>query len=216
MRFGPLDISFDHRVLRPRPWTAAQSEWAAEILRDAPTGPILELCSGAGHIGLLAVLDSERSLVAVDADPVACEFGRVNAATAGMAGRVEVRNAPLAEALRPDERFPVIVADPPWVPSAHTSAYPTDPLSAIDGGEDGLALARQCVEVARAHLGRDGVLLLQLGSLEQAGELADDLRNASATARRLVLTDVRRPHPSGVVACLRAQDAETDDTLPEK
>lgn len=216
IRIGRLDISYDDRVLRPRPWTAAQSEWAAQILRDAPAGPVLELCSGAGHIGLLAVADSDRRLIAVDADPVACEFGRANAAAAGMADRVEIRNAPLTEALRPDERFPVIVADPPWVPSAGTGAYPADPLSAIDGGADGLALARQCLEVARAHLAPDGVMLLQLGDLQQAGELADDLRATPSTARRLVLTDLRRPHPSGVVACVRAQDSETQHTLPEK
>ena len=216
IRIGRLDICFDDRVLRPRPWTSAQAEWAAQILRAAPAGPVLELCSGAGHIGLLAVADSDRRLVAVDADPVACEFGRVNAAAAGMADRVEIRNAPLAEALHPDERFPVIVADPPWVPSARTSAYPADPLSAIDGGEDGLAMARQCLDVARTHLDQDGVMLLQLGDLQQAGELADDLRESPATARRLVLTDVRRPHPSGVVACVRAQDTETEHTLPEK
>lgn len=216
IRIGRLDIFFDDRVLRPRPWTAAQSAWAAQILQDAPAGPVLELCSGAGHIGLLAVADSERLLVAVDADPVACEFGRMNAAAAGMSERVEIRNATLTEALRADERFPVIVADPPWVPSARTSAYPTDPLSAIDGGEDGLALARQCLEVARAHLDRDGVMLLQLGDLQQAGDLADDLRETPATSRRLVLTDVRRPHPAGVVACVRAQDSETEHTLPEE
>lgn len=216
IRVGRLDILFDDRVLRPRPWTAAQSEWAAQILRDAPGGPVLELCSGAGHIGLLAVADSGRRLVAVDADPVACEFGRMNAAAAGMSERVEIRNATLAEALREDERFPVILADPPWVPSSRTSAYPTDPLSAIDGGADGLALARQCLEVARAHLDRDGVMLLQLGDLQQAGELADDLRETPDSARRLVLTEVRRPHPTGVVALVRAQDTETEHTLPEK
>ncbi|MBI2244007.1 MAG: methyltransferase, partial [Nocardioides sp.] len=58
MGFGPLRITFDGRVLRPRPWTAAQSEWAAEILADAPAGPVLELCAGAGQIGLLAVAGS--------------------------------------------------------------------------------------------------------------------------------------------------------------
>lgn len=216
IRIGRLDILFDDRVLRPRPWTVAQSAWAAEILQDAPAGPVLELCSGAGHIGLLTVADSERRLVAVDADPVACEFGRMNAAAAGMAERVEVRNATLAEALREDERFPVIVADPPWVPSSRTLAFPADPLTAIDGGEDGLALARECLEVARTHLDRDGVMLLQLGDLQQAGAIADDLREVPASARRLALTDVRRPHPSGVVACVRALDSETEHTLPEK
>ena len=33
--FGSLTISYDDRVLEPRPWTADQSHWAAEILAEA-------------------------------------------------------------------------------------------------------------------------------------------------------------------------------------
>ena len=53
--FEGLRIEYDEHVLAPRPWTAAQSRWAAELIRVAPPGPVLEVCSGAGHIGLLAV-----------------------------------------------------------------------------------------------------------------------------------------------------------------
>ena len=56
MVFGHLPIAFDERVLRPRPWTVAQSRWAAELLHDRPApSAVLELCAGAGHIGLLAL-----------------------------------------------------------------------------------------------------------------------------------------------------------------
>jgi methylase of polypeptide subunit release factors len=100
MDFGRLSIAFDDRVLRPRPWTAAQSGWAAEILADAPGGPVLELCSGAGQIGLLAVADTDRRLVCVDLDPVACAYARRNAEAAGMADRVEVRQGAIDTMVR--------------------------------------------------------------------------------------------------------------------
>lgn len=196
-RIGALDIAYDDRVLRPRPWTAEHARWAAELLREASDGPVLELFSGAGHIGLLTVLDSRRRLVAVDLDPVACDYARTNAAAAGLEDRVEVRNAPLDAALQPDERFPVVVADPPWVPSASTGRYPDDPLTAIDGGPDGLALARVSLDVARAHLAPGGVMLLQLGSLEQAEQLG------GAVGPDLDLVEVRRPDPTGVVVLIR-------------
>ena len=41
IRLGRLDFAYDDRVLRPRAWTAAQSQWAAELLVDAPAGPVL-------------------------------------------------------------------------------------------------------------------------------------------------------------------------------
>lgn len=203
IRFGGLDIAYDDRVLRPRPWTAAQSRWAAELLATIPTGPVLELCAGAGHIGLLAVAESDHRLVAVDTDPVACEFARQNAAAAGVADRVEVRNARLEEALGCDERFALVVADPPWVPSARTSDYPADPLLAIDGGADGLDLARSCIAVAAAHLEPGGVMLLQLGTTAQAASLEAEL------PEELVVEEVRRPDPTGVVVAVRRLSGRT-------
>jgi methylase of polypeptide subunit release factors len=195
---GGLDIAFDDRVLRPRPWTAAQSQWATDLLEQASAGPVLELCTGAGHIGLLAILGNARRLVAVDADPVACEYAAANAADAGLAHRVEVRNAALDSALDPGEEFPVIIADPPWVPTARIEDFPEDPVRAIDGGEDGVHLARGCLEVAAAHLTDDGVMLLQLGTRDQAAALGDTIAGAG-----LVVTEIRQPAPNGVVVCLR-------------
>ncbi len=167
--FGPLSITYDERVLEPRPWTAQQSRWAVEVLAspEAPAGPVLELCTGAGHIGLLVVAESERSLVAVDVDPVACAFARANAERAGLGHRVEVRETPLAVATGSDERFAMVVADPPWVASSDVGVFPDDPLLAIDGGADGLDLAWECVTVAADHLVPGGSLLLQLGTSAQ-------------------------------------------------
>ena len=168
--FEGLRIEYDARVLTPRPWTAAQSRWAAELIRMAPPGPVLELCAGAGHIGLLAVSLAPRMLVCVDADPTACSFLRRNAALAGR--RVEVREGRMDEVLEPDEQFAVIIADPPWVPTDDLTRYPEDPAIAIDGGADGLALARHCLEVVDQHLVVAGSALLQVGP-GQADRLAD-------------------------------------------
>lgn len=174
--FGKLSIEFDERVLRPRPWTAEQSDWAAEILAwHAPEGPILELCAGAGQIGLLTVVLTGRRMVCVDLNPIACEFARRNAVTAGVDNLVEVRESPISEAAEPDEQFALVLADPPWVPSAQTGRFPEDPLIAIDGGDDGLRLARECVATGVAHLLPGGTLLLQLGTRWQANALSADL-----------------------------------------
>jgi release factor glutamine methyltransferase len=169
--FEGLTIEYDARVLTPRPWTALQSRWAAELTAEAPPGRLVELCSGAGHIGLAAAALSRRTITCVDADEVACQFTRLNAERAGMAGLVEVRHARLQEALRPDELFSLAIADPPWVPSGSVGRHPDDPTLAIDGGADGLVLARACVEACRGHLADRASLLLQLGDVEQATAL---------------------------------------------
>ena len=196
--FGALTIAFDHRVLRPRAWTVAQSEWAADIMVTAPGGTVLELCAGAGHIGLLAVATSGRRLVCVDANPAACDFARANAVDAGMADRVEVREGRLETALAPDEQFPVVIADPPWVQSEQTSQFPEDPLTAIDGGADGLDVARACLSVIAAHLAPGGSAVLQLGTQAQADVLR---REPCFTGGALAMTEVREQE-RGVLARL--------------
>ena len=173
LSFGSLIIQFDEHVLEPRPWVVLQSEWARELLSDAPAGPVLELCTGAGHIGLMALPGNERDLVAVDADPAACAWARHNAETNDLAGRVEVRHGRLEDAVRPDESFVLVLADPPWVPRAEVGNFPEDPVLAIDGGTDGLDVARACLDTAARALVPGGSLLLQLGTDDQAQALAD-------------------------------------------
>lgn len=201
--FGSLRIAFDDRVLRPRGWTTAQSSWAADLLDDLPAGVVLELCAGAGQIGLLAVSGSQRRLVCVDADPAACEFTRLNARTAGLVDRVEVRNAPLEDAVLPDETFPLIIADPPWVPRAGTTQYPEDPLLAIDGGDDGLDVARACAVVIDRHLAPGGTALMQLGAAAQAEALGREL---TRDGTGLKVVDLR-VYPRGVLARIVRPDA---------
>lgn len=194
LAYGPLTISWHPGVLEPRPWTAAQSRWAAELSADLPAGPMLELCSGAGHIGLLAAYLTERSLVCVDVSPDACALTWLNAAEAGLSDRVEVREGAMDAVLAPDERFGLVIADPPWVTSEQVAAFPEDPRLAIDGGTDGLEVARLCLEVSEAHLAQGGLLVLQLGTEAQAATLS--------TEAELRLVDVRQEE-RGVLALWR-------------
>lgn len=202
-RFGPLLIEYDARVLQPRPWTLEQSNWAAELAAAVGPGPILELCAGAGHIGLAAAVLADRDLVQVEADEVAAGYARANAARAGRAERTDVRVAPMARALHPTERFPLVIADPPYLPSAQVPEWPDDPVAAIDGGADGLALISQCLAVAAAHLTPDGRLLLQVAGPGQADAVAGRLPGFGLAGVRVRVVDDRR----AIVLIERARSA---------
>lgn len=191
--FGPLTIGYDDRLLEPRPWTVQQSEWAATLIAAAPPGPVLELCSGAGHIGLLAIMlarSRARRLVCVDVSPAACTYARSNARAAGLDEVVEVREGRLDAVLAPEERFAVVIADPPWVRTVDIGRFPEDPVVAIDGGADGTDLARACLEVAAEHLLPGGDLVLQVGNREQIDRLA--VAGAGGTLRLVEVRDGER------------------------
>jgi methylase of polypeptide subunit release factors len=205
MVFGHLPIVFDDRVLRPRPWTLAQSRWAAELLQTLP-GPsvALELCGGAGHIGLLALSMADAlpvRLVTVDMNPAACAYARRNAEAAGLSERVDVREGRIDAVLAPDERFELVIADPPWVASSMTGRFPDDPPIAIDGGSDGLDIVRSCLAACDRHLVPGGAVVLQLGSLSQALRVQDHLW---ATGSRLSAQEIRPFGVHGVLMRLSA------------
>jgi len=199
--FGPLSVHVDDQVLRPRTWTLLQAQWVAEIEASLPTGAIAELCSGAGHIGQAAASLSGRALVQVDVDPHACGLARGNAERNRLAERVEVRCGDLSDALRAEERFAAVLADPPYLPSSEVGAWPDDPLLAIDGGDDGLELLRRCIEVARRHLSPGGVVLLQTAGRRQLDALTPEISTAG-----LGCVEVREVDDDRAVGLLRAAE----------
>lgn len=206
MEFGPLVVTFDGRVLRPRPWTMLQASWAAELAPDLPAGRILELCSGAGQIGQAAAVLAGRGLVQVDVDPHACTLARANAAANVATVDVEVRCGELDASVGADERFAVVLADPPYLRRDEVPAWPEDPVRAVDGGVDGLDLPRRCLAVAGAHVARDGVVLMQALGRAQVDALAPDVARAG-----LEVVDVRTEDERRAVALLRpVQDRSTD------
>ncbi len=194
MDFGGLQIAFDDRILQPRGWTTAQSRWAGALLAHLPEGAVLELCSGAGQIGLLAVADSDRPLVCIDVSPVAAAYTLRNAETAGLTTQVTMRTGLIRDVLEDDERFALIVADPPWVPRAETDRFPEDPLLAIDGGDDGMGVVRECLIAIDRHLIPGGVAVLQLGTAEQVAAVATLL-----ATNDLVAGEVREYGEHGVL-----------------
>ena len=200
MTFGPLVVTFDEHVLEPRPWTLLQATWAAELSADLPPGPLLELCSGAGHIGQAAALLAGRDLVQVDLDPHACELARANAAAnVTPAGHtVDVRCGDLGAALGEEDRFALVLADPPYLPRDEVEAWPSDPTLAIDGGPDGLDLPRRCLFASARSVHPDGAVLLQALGSDQIELLAADIEAAG-----LSLDEVRSEDERRAVALLR-------------
>lgn len=177
-QFGGLSVGGDDDLLIPRSWTSLQSRWAAELCRTAPPGPVLELCCGAGHIGQAALLELppeslDRRLVQVDVFEPACRRSRSNARANELAHRVDVLCCDVADwPLRAAGRFAVVIADPPYVRTQDCGLHPEDPMRAIDGGDDGMAVLRSLRGPMLDAVHPDGHVLVQTAGAEQAQHLA--------------------------------------------
>ena len=130
---------------------------------------ILELCTGSGCLAiLLAQRYPEARVSATDISNDALDVAEHNILQHGLADRVELRQGDLYGAIG-DERFDLIVANPPYEPSALcddlSPELQHEPRLALDGGADGMDLVRRIVNEARAHLTPQGVLSIELGGL---------------------------------------------------
>ena len=81
-------------------------------------------------------------------------------------GRISFLESDLFE--RVEGKFDLIVCNPPYIPSGEIPGLMPEvrehePLSALDGGEDGLFFYRRIVEECRPHLCGGGMLFLEIG-----------------------------------------------------
>jgi release factor glutamine methyltransferase len=165
-------------VLVPRPDTEALVERALALLPAASDAYVLDLCTGSGAIAVS--LAAERSALRVDATDLSVEalaVARRNVEAQGLAGRVVLRQGDLFAALPAPQRFALVTANPPYIPSGDARSLPRDvvahePHLALFAGADGLDVVRRLVAAAPDWLVPGGTLLVELGAGQAAQALA--------------------------------------------
>lgn len=79
-----------------------------------PHETVLDMGTGSGALGLIAAR-SGASVVAVDISPVAVECARQNARLNNLQKKVDVRQSNLFASIRSDEKFSLILFNPPFM-----------------------------------------------------------------------------------------------------
>jgi release factor glutamine methyltransferase len=158
---------------------------------DMGTGPlVLDMCCGSGAIGLaVAVALGGVELHAADVDPGAIAYARRNLAAVGG----HVHEGDLYNALPADlrGRVDVIVVNAPYVPTAEIGLMPAEarlhePLVALDGGADGVAIHRLVAAQAPQWLAPGGRLLIETSEHQAA---LTEAAIASAGLKTSIATD---------------------------
>lgn len=180
--FYGLEFRVTPDVLIPRPETELLVEAGLEKLADG-AGRILDLGTGSGCVAVALAMHLPRAQVtAVDVSAAALEVARANAQRHGAAVRCLCGDwfAALGE-----ERFALIVANPPYVaetdPHLGEGDLRFEPRGALAAGVDGLDAIRHIVAAAPDHLAPGGWLFLEHG-YDQAPAVAALLAQAGLAA----------------------------------
>jgi release factor glutamine methyltransferase len=182
--FCGLRVAVEPGVFVPRRRTGFLVEQAVALASSGAA--VVDLCCGSGAVGLAVASGLPGvELYAADLDPAAVACARRNLANVGG----EVYEGDLFDAL-PGElraRVDVLVANVPYVPSAEIAWMPTEardhePRVALDGGMDGLDVARRVIAGAPRWLARGGSLLFET-SADQAPAAVALVRAGGLVAR---------------------------------
>jgi release factor glutamine methyltransferase len=180
--FAGLRITVGPNVFVPRRRTELLVRLATAHLEPGRR-TVVDLCCGTGAVGAAIVAARpDVDLHAVDLDPEAVRCARVNVRGHVYEGDL---TGPLPARLK--GAVDVLVANAPYVPTKAIAFMPPEarlyePAVALDGGPDGLDIARRVVAAAPRWLAGGGLLLIET-SERQAPELLRAAIEAGLTAR---------------------------------
>ena len=185
--FRDLDLEVTPAVLIPRPETEGLVEAVLEVLRGEvshwPRPRVLDLGTGSGAIALAIAQEWPAAIVfASDASAAALEVARRNARAVGLESRVEFHQGDWFDAIGSDDRFEIVVSNPPYIADDEAAVLPRDvrdhePASALFSGPTGLEDLREILEESPRHLVGGGLLALELAE-SRAREVAGWLEGA--------------------------------------
>ena len=167
--FMGLPFRVNEHVLIPR----QDTETLVELVLKEQKGrraSLLDMCTGSGCIAVsLMRFGDFCSGAAADVSRQALKTAAENARLL-LKGERMIRfvESDMFEALGPEERFDVIVSNPPYIPTGvieglEPEVRDHEPRLALDGAEDGLKFYRILAEKGREHLAAGGYIYMEIG-----------------------------------------------------
>jgi ribosomal protein L3 glutamine methyltransferase len=153
--------------------------WIAELIVNGSLetwlpadGNALDLCTGNGSLAILLALSCpDIHVTACDISMPALSVASRNLDRHGLSNQVELLSGDLWDALEEpndDNRFDLIVCNPPYVNSNSMNSLPAEyhaePALALAGGDDGMDLIRRIIAAAPDYLTDRGAILIEIGN----------------------------------------------------
>jgi release factor glutamine methyltransferase len=194
--FHAAELDVEPGVFIPRPETERLVEvvlehLGAELGECVASGTIVDLGTGTGAIpiALLLALPVGWTAAAIDRSEAAITLASRNARRNGVEQRLHLRLADFRDPPPPGIACPadVVVSNPPYVPTGSIPGLMPevrdhDPVSALDGGPDGLDAFRAVAGGIQGWLKPGGLLALEIGA-DQADQCMELFRPHLTGAR---------------------------------
>ncbi len=142
---------------------------------------VLDMGTGCGILGIIAAKKARR-VVAVDVNPYAVQCARINAKFNHVSEKMDIRQGDLFEPLKEDEKFDVIIFNPPYLPSKADNQKAWIE-KAWTGGPAGRDVIDRFLSEVPSNLKKGGRILLAQSSLSNPDRTIEKLENAGFCAK---------------------------------
>lgn len=167
--FCGLEILCDRRALIPRPETELLVEAVLKSeIRSRTSLRMADVGTGTGCIALALLSElPDAEVIAVDISSDALMLARANAERLGLSGRFKAVENNLLEGFE-NASLDIVVSNPPYIMTGVCARLEPcvrcfEPMTALDGGGDGLDLIRPLAIQAAQVLMPDGRLFMEIG-----------------------------------------------------
>lgn len=152
-------------VLIPRDETELLVRKAIEFIRQDDLKEVLDIGTGSGCIACSIAHKTDATVLGVDISSDALRVALDNVTRLGINNRAVFRKSDLFSKVRDDEKFDMIISNPPYIPlgTILSDEVNYEPQIALFADENGLRFYREIVEQAPKFLKPNGKLLFELG-----------------------------------------------------
>ena len=169
-------------VLIPRDETELLVRKAIEIIKENNFKMVLDMCTGSGCIACMIPKLTNSQAMGVDISTEAIHTAFKNMEKFGLYNRAIFRKSDIYSKIREDEKFDLIVSNPPYIPPKEKEtiqeevSYEPD-LALYTTDEKGLAFYEKIIKDAPKFLNKGGYLMFELG-IGQSTSVAQLMKKA--------------------------------------
>ena len=152
-------------VLIPRDETEILVRKAVELIKINGFKNILDIGTGSGCIACTIAKQTEATVLGIDISSDALRIALDNVTQLGINNRAVFRKSNLFDKIREEEKFDIIISNPPYIPYQDELSPEVlkEPSIALRAGDNGLEFYKKIAAKAPEYLTAEGYLMFELG-----------------------------------------------------
>ena len=165
-------------VLIPRDETEILVRKAIDIIKLNNFKDILDIGTGSGCIACTIAKQTEATVLGVDISSDALRVALDNVTKLGINNRAVFRKSDLFAKVREEEKFDLIISNPPYIPigTELSDEVKKEPSIALFAEDNGLYFYKKIIEDAPKYLKKNGILMFELG-INEAEQVKSYMEN---------------------------------------